>query len=105
MKLVIKRDQDKGLLGGIRFVLHLKVQLTPQEEELIKKYKAHKEILATKGEYGAITIGNLVDGISQKCKDVTTLIGNEEIIKEACGTFKTYLGVMASFGGQEVIEY
>ena len=32
MKLIIKRDQDKGFFGGISFVLEARVQLTPQEK-------------------------------------------------------------------------
>ena len=51
-----------------------------------------------------ITIGGLVDEITQKCKDVSILLNNEEVIKSACKTFKAYLDVMRSFGGQEVIE-
>lgn len=42
MKLIIKRDQDKGLLGGISFILKARVELTPEESDLIKRYKAHK---------------------------------------------------------------
>jgi hypothetical protein len=36
MKLIIKRDQDRGLLGGINFILEARVSLDP-EEELVKK--------------------------------------------------------------------
>lgn len=104
MKLVIKRDQDKGFFGGMSFVLSMRVQLTPEEQGLIQKYKVQKEVLAANPDNGVITIGTLVDGISQKCKDVTVLLHSEETIKSACKTFKTYLDVMKSFGGEEVID-
>jgi len=104
MKLVIKRDQDKGFMGGMKFILDAKVVLTPEESELIQKYKAHKEILYTK-EARPCTISDMVNGVRDKTKDVTVLLNNEEVYKEACEHLKTLLDVMASFGGEQVIEY
>ena len=105
MKLVIKRGQDKGMLGGMNFVLEAKVELTGEEQELVKKYKADREILFTQGEKYAYTIGSLINGTRDKCKDIKVLLENEEIIKNACSNFKILLEVMAKFGGEEVIEY
>lgn len=44
-------------------------------------------------------------GKTYEVSDVTTLLNNEEVIKEACNEFKTLLAVMASFGGKEVIQF
>ncbi|MDO9575390.1 MAG: hypothetical protein Q7J55_02565 [bacterium] len=106
MKLIIKRDQDRGFFGGISFVLEARVVLTPEEEELVKKYKARREVLYTntKGNI-RYTINDLLIGVRDKCKDIAILLNNEEVYKEACSYFKTLLEVMASFGGEEVIEY
>ena len=51
------------------------------------------------------TINDLLNGVRDKCKDITVLLNNEEVYKEACEHFKTLLEVMASFGGEEVIEF
>jgi len=104
MKLIIKRDQDKGLMGGMNFILEAKVVLTQDESELVQKYKAHKEVLYTAGgrEY---KISDMTYGIRDKAKDVSVLLNNEEVYKEACEHLKTLLEVMASFGGEQVIEY
>jgi hypothetical protein len=104
MKLIIKRDQDKGFLGGISFVLEARVVLTPEEEELVKKYRAQNEVLYNKDKI-EYTAKDLLHGVRDKCKDVTILLNNEDVYKEACDHFKTLLDVMASFGGEEVIEY
>ena len=104
MKLIIKRDQDKGFLGGMSFVLDARVQLTEEEADLVKKYKAHKEVLYMKGNL-RYTINDLLNGVRDKCKDIAVLLNNEEVYKEACEHFKTLLEVMASFGGEEVIEF
>ncbi len=56
-------------------------------------------------EIPGLKIGDLVNGVSYKAKDISMLLNNEEVIKEACQSFKNYLEVMASFGGEEVIEY
>jgi hypothetical protein len=112
MKLVLKREQDKGLLGGISFVLTARVDLTSDEQDLVKKYKVHKESLLSKTisilgreiSYD-LKIGDLIEGQRFKCKDVTEILKTEENVKEACQNLKTYLEVMRSFGGEEVIEY
>jgi len=109
MKLHIKRDQDKAFMGGINFLLSCRVELDQGEDELIKKYKAHKEPLTYTERNGvqipSLKIGDLITGVSFKAKDITTLLNNEAVLKEACESFKNYLEVMASFGGEEVIDY
>lgn len=114
MKLFIVKGQSKKLLGGVNFDLNAKVELTPEESELIKKYKADKEILLQKDIQIpftkkvivlAINIGGLVIGQNFKCKDIADIVEYEKNVKEACETFKTYLEIMASFGGEEIIEY
>jgi len=106
MKLMIKRDQDTGFLGGISFILEARVVLTPEEEALVKKYKAHKEVLFTTGGGGRqYTINDLLTGVRDKCKDISILLNNEGVYKNSAKHFKTLLDVMASFGGEQVIEY
>jgi len=46
MKLFINRDQAKGLLGGVKFQLSARTELTKEEADLVKKYKADKEVFA-----------------------------------------------------------
>lgn len=114
MKLTITKDQSKKMLGGISFELSAKVDLTGDESELIKKYKADKESLLQK-EYKipltgrsitvSLSIGSLVSGQSFKCNDIAEILEYEKNIKESCELFKNYLEVMRHFGGQEVIQY
>jgi len=104
MKLIIKRDQDKGFLGGMSFVLDARVELTPEEEGLVKKYKAQKEVLFTEANKH-YTISDLLKGVRGKCKDVSILLHNEEVYKKACADFRLLLDVMASFGGEETSEF
>lgn len=122
MKLLLGRGQAKGMLGGISFELHARVELTREEEELVRKYRANKEVLFSKeggtarkllaSSLGAapiavqnITIESLVSGQTFKCQSIAEILAYEETVKDACGAFKTYLEAMRSFGGEEVIEY
>ena len=104
MKLVIRRNQDTGFLGGMSFTLHAQAVVTPEEQALISKYKAQKLELFSAGNR-KYTINDLLTGVSDKVKDVTVLLQNEEVYKDACKHFKTMLDVMASFGGEEVVDY
>ncbi len=116
MKLIIKRDQkqEKGIFGGdkgMKFLLSCRAELTPEEQNLIKKYKAEREILATiviendPKQSGLLFINDLITGKLYECKDVISLLDVEDKIKKACENFKTLLQVMASFGGEEIIEF
>ena len=104
MKLLIKRSQDTGFLGGTSFILEAKVELTSEEKAIVDKYKANKEVLYSSGNRN-YTINDLTSGTRDKCKDVTILLDNEEVYKNACKHLKTLLEVMKSFGGQEEIEF
>jgi len=113
MKLIIRRDQSakKGFFGGhkgMRFSLYCRVEISQEEQELIDKYKVHDHVLTWRktegGQIPGLTVGDLVRGKTYELDDVTTLLNNEEVIKEACLDFKNLLLVMASFGGEEVIE-
>jgi len=114
MKLIITRDQGKGMFGGVKFQLDAKVELTSEESAVIKKYKADKEVLLSrevkipftgKSINLAITIDSLVSGQTFKCNDIAEILESEKSVKEACESFKNYIMVMNHFGGQEVIEY
>lgn len=117
MKLIIKRDQkaQTGFLGGhkgMTFLLSYRVELTPEEKDLVAKYKVEDKLLAFTSEKGEdikyiqkYTTGSLMRGGAEEVKDITILLDHEEVIKHACKNFKTLLDVMATFGGEEVIEF
>lgn len=114
MKLYITRDQAKGLLGGVKFVLNARTELTNEERELIKRYKADSEVLLKKevkilltGKSIVLnlTIGSLISGQNFKCKDIAEILEYEKNVKESCEAFKNYIEVMKNFGGEEIIEY
>ena len=114
MKLYITRDQAKRLLGGVKFELRARTELTNEEAELIIKYKADKEVLLHKevkipltgrSIILNLTIGSLMNGQTFKCNDIAEILEYEKNIKESCEAFKNYLEVMKNFGGEEVIEY
>lgn len=114
MKLYITRDQSKGMLGGVKFELKARVELTSEEASLVEKYKVGKEVLLKKeikipftGKAIVldITIGSLVSGQTFKCNDIAEILEYERNIKESCESFKNYVEVMKHFGGEEVIQY
>lgn len=115
MKLIVNRSQaeKKGMLGGhkgVEFTLRYRLELAPDEQALVEKYKLEFYSLTWKttptGERQPDdTISAMVQGRSQTLTDVTTLLRNEEIVKQACDTLPPLFDVVRSFGGDEVIEY
>ncbi|MFH1059192.1 MAG: hypothetical protein V1797_11025 [Pseudomonadota bacterium] len=115
MKLIIKRGQrdKKGLLGGhkgVSFALECRVELTDIEKDLVNRYKAMDYVLTYREDregkkIPGLRVSNMLAGVQQEIDDVATLLGNEDVIKGACQEFKNLLSIMASFGGEEVIEF
>lgn len=108
MKLFLKRKQADKFFGGVAFILNAKVEITHEEQELIRKYKTHKEILMVKADTlfpKDITIEDLISGLKFDCKSIDEVLSYDKIVKQACERMKIYLETMKSFGGEEVLEF
>lgn len=114
MKLIIKRDQkaQTGLFGGhkgMSFLLSSRMELTQEERDLVAKYKLENHPLTYTTHNGTEipkeTVSILLQGTTAEVKDITVLLNNEEVIKDACKNFKLLLDIMSTFGGEEVIEF
>jgi len=114
MKLIIKRNQkaQTGLFGGhkgMSFLLSSRIELTQEEKETIVKYKLENHPITFITQNGtdipSETVSTLLHGSTTEVKDITVLLNNEEVIKNACKDFKLLLEVIATFGGEEVIEF
>lgn len=117
MKLTIRRNQAdvKGVFGGhkgVSFSLFGQCMVSEPEKALIAKYKVGEYVLA-KYEVDTrrsepleltITVDGIIRGTNVEMKDIQTLLGVEEQMKSGCQNLKTLLTVMATFGGEEVIE-
>lgn len=111
MKLIINKNQadKKGFFGGnkgVNFSLEYKVQLTSEEQELISKYKVQNETLMTneKGDR-SITIQDMINGRSLTTQNIEILQNNEDVAIGVCKTFKNYLNILRSFGGDYILEF
>lgn len=126
MKLLLRRGQKSGMLGGgITFVLQVRASLTEQESDNVRRYKLGKTVLYTRGEMTdpgkgllglasrlaframniSVSVDDLVEGKRIDCKDIMEMLAVEEQIKEACQNFKAVLQAAAHFDGEEVVEY
>jgi hypothetical protein len=114
MKLIVNRSQQavKGMLGGhkgMSFTLSYRLELTPDEQNLVNEYRLMEYPLTWTTMRGDRlpddTVGSMVSGRSQTLADVKTLLQNEEIVKAACDELTTLFDVVRTFGGDEVIEY
>ena len=116
MKLEIWRDQSdvKGMFGGhkgVSFKLVTRVQLLPEETALIAKYKVGDDVLVSYELPGAdravqfnITINQMAAGYTTNMRDIATMMELEDAIKTRCRNLKSWLQVMATFGGYEAVE-
>jgi hypothetical protein len=114
MRLIINRNQQamKGMLGGhkgVQFTLAYRLELTPEESSLVDRYKLHDYPVTWRSVEGTKfpddTLDNMLAGRSQTLTDVTTLIRNEEVVKDACDALPQLFEVVRTFGGSEVVEY
>lgn len=115
MKLLLTKNQSKGLMGGVSFEVRAQIQLTEHEQQIVQYYKLGNEVLLSKplvniwGQPTAtnieVRLGQMLQGTNFKCKDLGEVISYSESAKSACSTLKTYLAVASTFGGQEVIDF
>lgn len=98
VEFVAKRDQHKGLLGGMSFSLEARLDLDPSTRELISKYKVGGVALGRLNN-STVTVNGLLSGVKEKCKDVFVLLENEDELREAAGNIVAMVEVMRSFGG------
>lgn len=114
MRLIIERNQQavKGMLGGNKgasFTLTYRLELTPDEAALVGQYKLETYPVTYKTVQGTRipddTIGSMMRGTSMTLPEVTTLVRNEDIVKDACDSLPVLFEIVRSFGGSEVIEY
>ena len=118
MKLRLTKNQSKGVLGigigDVRFEVKAEVELTADESELVRHYKLENEVLVSRpltilgkpvgDREVVVTVGNLLNGDSHKCKDLAEVIAYSEQLEEGCKVLKTYLEVASSFGGEEILD-
>ena len=126
MKLLLRRDQRAGMMGmGMPvFMLDVRAELTPQEQQHIGRYKLGKTVLYSRGELVdkgsgllglasrlafkamniSVSVDDLAGGKRIECKDIVEMIAVEDQIKEAATTFKAVLHTAANFGGEEVVQ-
>lgn len=115
MKLLITKNQSKGMMGGVSFEVRAQAQLTDEESKLVQYYKLDNEVLLSKKMINIwgqptdhdvkVTVRQLLNGETFKCKDLNEVIAYTESLKSACGTLKSYLDVARGFGGQEVCDF
>jgi hypothetical protein len=123
MKLLLRREQKSGLLGGMSFLLNVRAEITDPERTNINKYKLGKSVLYSRGEIvdpGAgllglasrltfkamnisVSVDDLTGGKRVECKDIVEMLAVEDQIKEAFRTFKLVLEAAATFGGEEIV--
>lgn len=115
MKLILIKDQSKGMMGKVSFEVKAEIQLSDEEANLIKHYKLENEILFQKKMVSIwgqptdhlidVRVKNLHSGEIYKCKSLDEVISYSDSLKSACETLKSYLEIAKSFGGKEVIEF
>jgi len=125
MKILLRRDQkSSGLMGGIKFTLAIRAELTEAENSNIQKYRLGDTMLYERervadpgsGFLGAasrlafrmrnltVSVNDLSRGKTIEFKDIVEMLAAEDQIKEAGQTFKNVLDAAASFGGETVVE-
>ena len=109
MQLRILRTESKGMLGGLSFEYNIRIVADQQEQALIQKYKADREViyqmersvLGQKWEV-SFTFGDFLKGKVVKNKNIAELIVLEESVLRACEGMKIALNALSKIGQEEV---
>jgi hypothetical protein len=122
MELLIRRDQAGGLLGGVKFQLTARAQLTEDEAAAVNRYKMGDTILYEKPTEAPdrnsfmslakyrfmvprIQVKDLVSGKTIEAKDILEIIDAEEQLKTAAEAFHKMLKAASTFGGETALKF
>ena len=121
MKLHIARGQElltdrKGNSEGETYKFSCRLELSPEEAALVEKYNQGRHILCLLNmddirdyrprddQERFLSVTRLSSGWSVESRFVTDLARAETSIKEGCADFKPVLALMATWGGETVVE-
>lgn len=114
MKLALVSSQSKGLMGGVSFEVKGRVDLAPEEQQLIRHYKLEGSVVLkkkAKNIWGqvtdmdvAVSVKNLLSGDSFKCKSLDEVISYRESLITACRNLKAYLDVARTFDNEVIVD-
>ncbi|MEU3625114.1 hypothetical protein BS329_37905 [Amycolatopsis coloradensis] len=113
MQLIVKRDQAdrRGVFGGhkgVDFSLFFKLVLSPEELNLVHRYKFEDHPLgwwfAQGAEIPIASVAEALAGKTMQWPSVVELVTRERELKRACRSLKLLIEVAASFGGEEVFD-
>ncbi len=125
MKILLRREQRKAMLGGTPvFKLTVRADLTDEEQAAVFKYDLSSTSLyvnrmprdggdtfvgITKAALSNATlttlqVHDLFKGKVIECRDIVEMLGIEAQIRDAALMFKQILEAAMHFGGEEVME-
>ena len=113
VQLVVKRNQEDrvGVFGGhkgVDFSLSFQLILTPEELDLVHRYKFGYMPLGTwiyqGSEVPIATVYGAVTGLTIRWPSVVEMLSRERELKKACIVLKKLLEVASNFGGEDRFE-
>lgn len=119
MELLLTRDQQDGMIGGVRFLLTAKARLSESEAEAVERYAMGTTILYEKPTAAPnpksvmsllkhrflvprIKVQDLVHGKTIEAKSILAIIAVEEELLRAAESFHRMLMTASTFGGETV---
>lgn len=127
LKLKIRRNQAKGIVGGVAFNVHFIAELSSDAQRAVGHYRFGKTVLYQKPlelkisfniivalwraiwlwltrSRWQITVNDLINGRTVKCKDILEVLEVEKDLRDAAEVFADILRAASWFGGEEVVE-
>ena len=115
MKLVIIKKQATGVFGGAKFIIKAMINISPEQEALIKKYSLMDEpIIVLQNNWvmaklldsntTTITLKNLLNSFEFKCKTLGEIEYVESCFLEGYKNVQNYLHIASNFDTEVVFE-
>jgi hypothetical protein len=104
MELHFSRSQKSGMLGGVKFILSIKLQLTPEEQANADRYGLGAGYLYEQGDT-RIGAGVAMKGTTIECKSVVEMMSAEIDIKAGVERLSKLLKWSERFEGEEVHSF
>jgi len=114
MQLHLSRSQKSGMMGGVKFIIDMRAELTPEEQQNVDRFKMNGEtlfdiktnqvgILSGRFVDLRINVAELVRGKTLECSNASEIVEADKAIRAAGETLSRLLKAAAKFQDEEEV--
>jgi hypothetical protein len=93
-----------GEQNPLPYKSYIRLELTDEEKEIVARYHLGRHVL-TSSKYKVTRVDDVINGTTNGWSDLDVVMGNEQVLREACATLPAMFAYCRSFGQEIFYDY